>query len=89
MPDVLHAMVGDNEIKLHIDQSAVNRENVNSLISPLDQFIIKDFFTCSLSFGLTNKLLITNMSIYLLFVTCLSYGINLIYNKLKALISST
>lgn len=56
--------------------------------SPLDQFLIKEFMTFFFNIGIKVKLLFTNMAFYLLIAGFLASSINILYNKLKSLISN-
>ncbi|MCZ6903654.1 MAG: hypothetical protein O7C58_06635 [Rickettsia endosymbiont of Ixodes persulcatus] len=56
--------------------------------SPLDQFLIKEFITFFFNLGGNMKLLFTNMAFYLSIAAFLGSGLNVIYNKLKGLVSN-
>ena len=60
----------------------------NNANSPLDQFIIKEFISFYINIGFSVKFLFTNMSFYLWVVALIGYALNLVYNKLKGLISN-
>lgn len=63
--------------------------NLNTVVnSPLDQFLIKEFLTVIYNFGGNFKLLFTNMTLYLLIATFIASSLNLVYGKLKRLVSS-
>ena len=63
-------------------------EIIDAANSPLDQFIIRDFISFYFNIGLNIKLLFTNMSMYLTIIASLAFILNVIYNKLNALISN-
>lgn len=56
--------------------------------SPLDQFFIKEFITLFYNLGGNMKLLFTNMALYLSIATLIGSGLNVLYNKLKGLVSN-
>lgn len=62
---------------------------IKSNLSPLDQFLIKDFLSFYFNIGFNVKFLFTNMSFYLVIITSLALTLNVIYNKLNMLISNT
>ena len=52
---------------------------VKSNLSPLDQFLIKDFLSFYFNIGFNIKFLFTNMSFYLVIITSLVFILNVIY----------
>ena len=64
------------------------RPIIKSCLSPLDQFLIKDFLSFYFNLGLNVKLLFTNMSFYLVVISSIAFILNVIYNKLNNLISN-
>ena len=56
--------------------------------SPLDQFFIKEYITLFYNLGGNIKLLFTNMALYLSITALLGSSLNILYNKLKGLVSN-
>ena len=68
--------------------SASDFVKIKSNLSPLDQFLIKDFLSFYFNIGFNIKFLFTNMSFYLVIITLIAFILNVIYNKLNTLVSN-
>lgn len=61
---------------------------IKSHLSPLEQFNIKDFLTIYSNIGLNTRFIFTNMSLYLMIISSLTFIVSVIYNILNSLISN-